>query len=349
MENICIFPFFGELKSTCIASTLLLNRMRQEMKSSKYFILCSWPENSGIFPYIDEYWCPEDLSILKGLYNKSNGFANDSEYYLTMQRNLHYFFEDVITPDILKSFYQNGLTDDYFARFSQIKVTFPEIPSSNFISTDISQQLNQKAGRKIFIFPSNVIYSWRNGQDKKINCSKEFWHALVENLHTNGYTPVIWINYNSLDISGLAPDKGIYFNSANILDVLTIMRLCDCVLDVHNGISNLALLARSPYFCLDERSRFNNAKQFEINALLGQNTPINYSFSFSSILENKDAWQENVFSLISARLESFLANIDYKQLADPKESTNVVSYDLVKDRKAKKLGVKFVKIPRISV
>ena len=69
-SNVCILPFFGDLRSTCILSSFLLHRYRQEVKSSRYFILASWPGFQGLFPYVDEYWSITDNAHIKNFYEK---------------------------------------------------------------------------------------------------------------------------------------------------------------------------------------------------------------------------------------------------------------------------------------
>ena len=54
-------------------------------------------------------------------------------------------------------------------------------------------------------------------------------------------------------------DRCVFVEEHDILQVLdSFMRATGCVLDVFNGLSRLALLARCPYLCIDERSRYNN-------------------------------------------------------------------------------------------
>ena len=55
-SSLIIMPFFGDLRSSCILSSLLLQRYREETKGSKYFIFASWPGFQGLYPYVDEYW-----------------------------------------------------------------------------------------------------------------------------------------------------------------------------------------------------------------------------------------------------------------------------------------------------
>ena len=42
ISNVTILLFFGDIKYTFLASSLLMKRFKEESKGSKYFILCSW-------------------------------------------------------------------------------------------------------------------------------------------------------------------------------------------------------------------------------------------------------------------------------------------------------------------
>ena len=49
ISNITVMPFFGDIRSTFILSSMLLHRYKEEKKGSKYFILCSWPGFESYF------------------------------------------------------------------------------------------------------------------------------------------------------------------------------------------------------------------------------------------------------------------------------------------------------------
>lgn len=64
-SDICILPFFGDIRSLFLLSSFLLNPFKNNFKSSKYFILASWPGFQTLFPYVDEYWSLDDFSQVK--------------------------------------------------------------------------------------------------------------------------------------------------------------------------------------------------------------------------------------------------------------------------------------------
>src|SRR5690606_17663949 len=120
-------------------------RYREEVKGSKYFILCSWPGYEDIFPYVDEYWSVSNLDF----YNNAEGFCNRSDIAVRIQRNLNYFFEDVAADDVFSQFYQNGLTKGFFDRFKHIRRFLPSVASASMLGNDFSRDLTRLQGNKV--------------------------------------------------------------------------------------------------------------------------------------------------------------------------------------------------------
>ena len=71
---------FPDMRSSCVASALLLKRYREEIKGSKYFILVSWPGFGGLFPFVNEYWEVSDES-LPGPGHSARGLVNDADFF----------------------------------------------------------------------------------------------------------------------------------------------------------------------------------------------------------------------------------------------------------------------------
>ena len=113
-NNLIVMPFFGDLRSMVVMSSLLLHRYRQEVKNSKYFILASWPGFQGLFPYVDEYWSTNDEAHLKRFYEQSEGLRNKSDMTTIYLRNLNEFFREVFDCNEIAPYYQNGFTNKFF-------------------------------------------------------------------------------------------------------------------------------------------------------------------------------------------------------------------------------------------
>lgn len=347
--NIVILPFWGDLRSMCVLSTLLLHRYRQESKSSKYFILASWPGFQGLFPYVDEYWAMTDESHMKRFYEQSEGFRNKADLATIYLRNLNEFFRDVVDYKELAVFYQNGLTNAYFDRFKETKRFMPFLPSAAVLGKEFSRELATKPGYKVFIHPSLFVKQWNVGKSQNVRAKREFWVELIEKLLANNYVPVIWQNYLSYDISQEFVDRCIFTGEKDVIRALSSMRATGCVLDVFNSLSRLAIVARCPFICIDERSRYSSQKEHEIDDLCGMKMPREYIFTFSTIVTdgNPMNWSNDIFQSILHKLDNFIPLLDRDTWASTGEIVEVVSYKtLVRTTDAKKLGTRLLKVPR---
>lgn len=348
-SNLVILPFFGDLRSMCIMSSLLLQRYREEFKNSKYFILASWPGFEGLFPYVDEYWSLTDEAHIKKFYEQSDGLKNKSDLNTIYQRNLNEFFRDVISTTEVEKFYHNGLTEQFFEDFIHPKRFLPFIPSASVLGKEVNRELMTKPGYKVLIHPSLFGKQWINGRSKNVPAKKEFWIELVNYLLEMNFSPVIWQNYLSYDLSQELVGKCIFVGEKEIIRVLATMRATGCVLDVFNNTSRLAILSRCPFLAVDERSRYVNQREHEIDDLCGKDILKQYIYTFSTIITEGDVdnWRQDIFPAIVKKLENFLPSINRDELPSTVESNEVLPYKKhVRINKPKKLGVHFIKVQR---
>jgi hypothetical protein len=345
MSDVCVLPFFGDLRSTVILSSLLLKRYREECKGSKYFILASWPGMGGLFPYVDEYW-QVSPGTGKSMYPKAAGMANGES--VNIHRNLNYFFEDVIDTKELLSFYDNGFKKDFLDRFRNIKRFLPGVPSAAVLGQGYIREIGKKQGNRVFLMPTTFAYTWRLGKYESVRVPQEFWERLVATLLDQGYVPILWNNFLSYDLSPVFTDRCIYITETDTLSVIGAMR-GTVVLDVFNGLSRLAILARTPFVSCDERQRYSGTKEWEFDDLCAELIPREYIFSFATILVggDKTVWKLNLFDGILHKLNSVFEDVDFDQLPSTGETFEIVPYQKVREVKAKKFGTQFVKIPRI--
>lgn len=347
IENVVVFPFFGDHRSSFILSSILLKRIKEELKSSKYFILVSWPGHEGLFPYVDEYWQIDDESALDKLKNKTIGFSNESSVFTLIVRNLNQYFYEVQTEKDLEVYYKNGITEEFFERFKHVKVTLPSIPSVVSLGPDVSRLLSQKEF-KVFIYPSKEIYSWNFGSLQKSKVSKDFWVSLIKSLLNENFFPVVYSDIFSYDMSNELLDDCLHLKNMEIMKVISAMRSCGCVVDLFSGISRLAICARTPFVCFDERVKFNQTKDYEINDLCGKEISKEYIFGFSTILEsgNDLVWKSNLFDHLIIKVKKIYETMDRDSWSSPAECNQIVPYDSVRRFKNKKLGSKFIKIQK---
>lgn len=348
-SNLIIMPLFGDMRSMSLVSSLILQRYREESKNSKYFILASWPGLQGLFPYVDEYWAINDEAHIKRFYEQSEGLRNKSDLYTIYLRNLNEFFNDVVSFKDLVPFYNNGLTNGFFENYKDTKRFLPFVPSSTYLGKDFNKDLATKAGYKVFIHPSLFGKQWNVGKSKNIKCKKEFWTELVNKLLENGYSPVIWQNYLSYDISQEFAGKCLFVNDSDIVKVMSAMRATGCVLDVFNSLSRLAILARCPYIAVDERSRYFNLKEYEMDDLCGNSIPREYIFTFSTIISDGSPynWNQDIFHSILKKLEKFLPELNREDWPSTGGSSQIIPYkEFVRNVKRKKFGTRLLKITK---
>ena len=210
LENVVVFIFFGDTRSSFILSSLLLRRIKEESKGSKYFIMLSWPGNEGLYSYVDEYWSIDDDLCLDKLANKANGFNNESSYYSLLLRCLHEWFYEIISYDDLNSYYYNGLTQKFLDRFKNIKLSLPSINSFSSLGDNATQIMSKDL--RVFIYPSKYYNYWQAGRPHKGFIGKDFWQETINFLLNNNYYPVIYKDLFSYDMSLDFPGKCYYFS-----------------------------------------------------------------------------------------------------------------------------------------
>ena len=348
-SNIVIMPFFGDIRSLTIMSSYLLNRYRTEVKNSKYFILASWAGYQGLFPYVDEYWAINDEAYIKRFYEKAEGYRNTSDMNTIYNRNINEFFREVIDPQKVFAYYNNGFTNEFFEKFNTPKRFLPFVPSSSILGKDFNKDLISKPGMKVFLHPSFFANQWQNGRCRNVSVKKEFWISLAEYLLSHNYYPVVWQNYLSHDISQELAGKVTFLAETDIIRVLAAMRSTGCVLDVFNSISKLAIMARCPFIAVDERSRYWNMKDYEIDDLSAYAIPKDYIFTFSTIISegNLFHWSQDIFQSIVRKLDNFVPMIDRESLPSTGESIEVVPYKtFVRKKENKRIGTRFIKVLR---
>ena len=348
-DNVTVLSFFGDMRSMMVLSTLLLKRYREEAKSSRYFILCTWPGYEFLFPYVDEYWAIREDSMLKSLYRNASGMDNSSELVVRYERNLNHFFIDHVNKDVLEPFYKDGIQQGFFDRFQNIKKYMPSIPSVAILGNEFSRKLTKHQSHKIFIYPTVFVRRWQYGKIRPFDTSKEFWIDIIERLIDEGFLPVVYQNRYTHDVSEQFTDRCLYVIEDDLSHVLAAMRSVGLVLDLYSGISRLALIARCPFIAFDERNRYVAQKEFEIDDLCGEGVPREYIFAFPTILGSHDSkmWKINMFDTLMGKLNSFLPDLDRNDWPSTSEVDEIVPYEKVRETKKKRLGARFIKVPKV--
>lgn len=351
LDDLAVIPFFGDLKHTYILSTIILNNYKR-IKSSKYIILISYPGFEHLFPYVDEYWHPEDFSKIKQIYLNSEYFENKSEFYLNLLRGLNENFRSVVGSEFFTKLYNNKFQEEYWKLFGKddAKIYIPMIPSSAIINKEVIKEINTR-NNKIFILPSTHINSWSNGKYKKVNVPKNFYVELIKNLIKNKIFPVVWNNSISYDLNDEFKDKldCLFINSENLLEILPIIRLTGCCLDIFNSLSKLANIARTPSIIIEERNKYFLSREYEIDDIIEIKLPgiKIYSFSNSVSQGDKNHWEMGLFNSINKSCVDLLPYIDREELPSTSEINKKINLLSIRKIKNKKLGTKFIKIQKL--
>lgn len=345
--DVCVMPFFGDFQSLFLLSSMFLPRFRRRQKSSKYFILCSYPGMASLFPGVDEYWGFSDEGQIGRIYEKAVGHQNHSDIVGVYKRNLNEFFRNVVDADDVFASYNNGLTKDFTQE--EVEVFLPFVPSSSILGKEFVKQINNRAGFKVLFSPTVFCKQWHNGKPTNIRSKREFWIALAKKLIGNNYVPVVWQSNFTHDISSDLLDDCIFFNDKDISKAMSAMRASGCVLDVFNGTSRFAMMARTPFVCVDERSRYNSLKDYESEDMASPELPKQHIFTFSTIISSGtvDMWNLDILQNIVSRLNLFLPELDRDSWPTTSEVVEKVSYkEAVRTIEPLRLGNRLLKVNR---
>lgn len=338
-SNVYAIPFYGDISSTFILSSLLLKSYK-EKHPDKYLILCSWPGFQSLFPYVDEYWALEDDSVTKTLAMGANNFYNDGELSTDITQSLIECVNIISHKEWLE-LYNCGFTDEYWNTFSHVNRYLPNIPSISKVTDKFRDQILERDGRKILVYPVTKMRSWQRGKSLNLPISKEFWDVLLERLLAEGYLPVVYQSPFTYDMSREFVERCVYVVPSTVEDLLTAMRCIGLVLDVFSGVSRLAIAARTPFLAVDERQRFMAHQDYAVDDLCCEDMPRQYIFSSSTMLMTggPQEWNVSVIDNIIKRLENFNPEGDWGSTT---ELYGEVSYDSVRQRKIRRMGVTFI-------
>lgn len=344
ISNVTILLFFGDIKYTFLASSLLMKRFKEESKGSKYFILCSWEGCQGLFPYVDEYWELSDLNNYKLINNNCDMLNNSSEAINGYKRLLNGYFNEVLDSSVFEEYYNNGFKQEFFNRYKNIKRYLPSIPSSILLGNDFNKRINDNKN-KVLIYPTTHVNDWHNGKYEKLHVLDIFWDNLIEKLLNESIVPVVYQDFRTYDLSSKYYDKCIFLKNNDIMNILSGIRSTGLVLDLFNGISKYAIAARCPYLLCVDRSVYNHVKEYEIDILCGNEIPRDNFYVFPSICHesNKNNWNSTLFDSIVLKLKS-LFNISKNDIPSPIEVDDIVKYELARKEKVKKMGTRFIKV-----
>jgi hypothetical protein len=350
LDDIVVIPFFGDIKHTQFLASFLLNNFKK-LKKSKYLILISYPGFEHLFPYVDEYWHASDYSDLNQIFLKSDYFQNKSKFYLNLLRTLNENFRNVVADSFFKDLYLNKFTNQFWELFDfETNIFLPMIPSSSVLNKEDLKILNLN-NLKIFIYPSQTVNVWSNGKYNKVFIPINFYVQLINHLKRYNIFSVVWSGSFSYDLSNefKSHNDCLMINSNALFEVLPAIRATGLAVDVFNGFSKLAMIARTPSIIFDERNKYFLTKEYEIDDLLNLNLPNKriYNFTNSIIKGNESYWTKEIFEPIASYCLNYFSYFDKESLPNTAEIDKKMEISLIRKIQNKKLGTKFIKVDRL--
>lgn len=343
LARMTVMPFFGDHRSQYVLSVFLLHRFIAEFRRDRYFILAGPPGLAGLFPYVDEYWGVSDAGSAAELAAAARGFGNESDKAVAAVRGLNQYFADVVEYEgHFKRFYDAGLGKDFFDTFGRVTVALPPLRS---LGIEQSRSFSQRPGYKVFLSPATAGVDWGHGQHSRHRVPREFWVDVCTALLRSNITPVVWQPAGTHDLSTDLHGRCLFLTDTDVLDVLAAMRACGCVLDVFGGLSRYANFARCPFLAVTTRTRFTGLKEYELDDLSVLNKAYRYIFSHPTILEG-GRWESLVDGVVGHLLEA-LPRVNRDTWPPTSEYVAAVSYESVRRRKTKRIGSRFIRVPRV--
>jgi hypothetical protein len=347
LNDLLFIPIFCDFKYSFVFSSILLNQYKNKIKNSKYIITCSYPGFSQLFKPADEYWSFCDFKHFKNIYEGSCEFENKSKLYTNLIRSFNENYREVVNSNVFNLYYNNGFKEKFWKDFGELCLNFPMVPSSATLGKETLRLINENSGYKIFILPSFYLNSWNSGRNTKVQAQKSFYIELIKYLKKENVYPVVWNHPTGYDLTSEFSDHSdcLFINEYDISKVLSAMRLTGCVLDLFNGSSWLSKIARTPALVFDERSRYFNTKENELNDFATIETPNKICFNFVSSITNGSIkyWENDIFTTIKNNLLNFVPFLDRDSWTTTAELSRPASISHLRKIKNKKLGTRFIK------
>ena len=348
-DKICVFFNLGDLRNTLAISSMLLPRFRKETKSLRYFIVFGYAGLSSLYPYADEYWSFNPDSFAK-VYNSSSNYDNSSELKNIYLRHLNENFREVIKSDIFSETYNNFFLNKFWEKNKSIRIVLPQVMNSLVNDDAITIRFNElKNKRKLFIFPNKTMQIIRKGNLIHQEIKQEFWVNLAERLLQNNVDLICVKHYLTHDISSnFTENKNIlFFNEKDVNKIMSLMRMSGITLDFFSGISRLSNIARVPFILVDERMRYFNHREYEFEDVIGSEALSNERFFiFADLINVNNDLYNNIAGNIISKIDKIL-NINngvlYSEYTD-----KLSSYQNVRHYQSKKMGLNFLKFPKVN-
>lgn len=333
-DQITVFLCFGNLRSVCATSTLVLPRVRKELKSTRYFIVVGQPNQKDLFPYADEYWSFKNENLNKMLNDKSVNNDNTSNEYVSVKRTFHEHFREVLDQRSYKDLYDFTFTENYWRKNKNVRVILPRVFSNSNFTEYPDKKLYELPERKVFIYPNKFVGD--------VEIPQEFWNYIIFNLTSQDVGVVCFYDDYAYDLSASNLDnKKVLFKKSNDLMVkMSWMKRTGFVLDFYSGISRLAAISKTSFLLIDDRKRYVLEKESEFEDVVFIKG--NFSKRFFVL---RDLFSSPSLMLILANnIVGCVEGIDYGKLAIESEYVDRIDdYKNIRYNRVTKMGIKYIK------
>ena len=346
-DQITVLFNLGDLRNTLSLSSMILPKFRKETKSLRYFIVFSYPGFSSLFPYADEFWSFDQENFLR-IYNSSLGLDNFNSLKTIYLRHFNENFREVIKSESFNDIYDHFFLKRYWEKNKNIRIILPQIINS-YSSNDVfvEKYSNINTNRKIFIFPNKTMQIIRKGKLTYEEIKVEFWINLIKKLLNNNISVICVKHPLTHDISSHFIDEKniLFFNEIDLNQIMSLMRMSECVFDFFSGISRLAIAARTPYILADERIRYFNYKEYEFEDVVGESLYGDRFFIFADLLNANNDLYSNIASNIISKIDK-IKKIS-KGILSSEYIDKLSNYQNVRYYQSKKMGLNFLKFPKV--
>lgn len=343
-ENVVVLPFFGDMRSHFVLSSLLLHRFIETFRPSAYVVVASHPGFGGLYPDADEYWGVRDRSLAADLWDRAGSFRNIDPRIDSLLVPFNQNFRDCLSWERdLAKYYRGGLTKEFLEAFRDPVVRLPLVRP---LPLEASRKLQGIGGHKVFIHPSRTFRLDVHRQVVPRRVGKEFWVSLAKGLADRGVTPIVWQNSAAYDISPDLAERAVYVDREDVSDAMAAMRACGCVLDVGNGLNWLAAAARCPFYCVEDRQKYADQRDAELSDLCVISPHRKWHFMFLTQLDG--GRHDGLAAAVAAGAAGVLPGADRDTWPAAADTRVTVPYSKVRLRKNKRVGTRFVRVPRLE-
>lgn len=272
LQDVIVVVYFGEFDHLFVFNNLILPELKQTGDfQNKYVIFITWKGFGNLIKNVDEVWSLKSEQTNEKLYEKTDGFNNNSELYTVIIRNLNEHFRNVIKAEKYKNRFHHGFNFNYYKNIQKIKLKKYSVTNYNYLNKNAVESILKKyKDRRIFIIPFKFIRTTVNGKTYQYKVSKNLWINIIKRFIQKDFFTIVLKNSFTYDLSSdYSNEDSIYFvQDENWNNIMSYMSMAGISVDIFNGLSCFAQY--SDCFCVSvvERSYYNNMNVDQVESLI---------------------------------------------------------------------------------